>query len=68
MPVMSGNPDFDTYRLSEDHEAIRDAIRDIATGLNVLVTPIGHAGVGAGIVLTHRAQRLTLPERLGFTH
>ena len=25
------NPDFDTYRLSEDHEAIRDAIRDIAT-------------------------------------
>ena len=44
------------------------AIRDIATGLNVLVTPIGHAGVGAGIVLTHRAQRLTLPQRLGFTH
>jgi len=44
------------------------AIRDIAAGLNVLVTPIGHAGVGAGIVLTHRAQRLTLPERLGFIH
>lgn len=44
------------------------AIRDIAAGLNVLVTPIGHAGVGTGIVLTHRAQRLTLPERLGFIH
>ena len=44
------------------------AIREIAAGLNVLVTPIGHAGVGAGIVLAHRAQRLTLPERLGFTH
>ena len=44
------------------------AICDIAAGLNVLVTPIGHAGVGAGIVLTHRAQRLRLPERLGFTH
>ena len=23
------NPDFDTYRLSEDHEAIREAVRDI---------------------------------------
>lgn len=44
------------------------AIRGIAAGLNVLATPIGHAGVGAGIVLTHRAQRIVLPERLGFTH
>ena len=44
------------------------AIRDIAAGLNVMATPIGHAGVGAGIVLTHRAKRITLPERLGFTH
>ncbi|HEX8780233.1 MAG TPA: acyl-CoA dehydrogenase family protein [Nocardioides sp.] len=24
------NPDFDVYRLSEDHEAIREAVRDIA--------------------------------------
>ena len=27
---MSGNPDFDTYRLSEDHEAIREAVRAVA--------------------------------------
>ncbi len=44
------------------------AIRDIAAGLNVTVTPIGHAGVGEGITLTHRAQRIALPQRLGFTH
>lgn len=44
------------------------AIREIAAGLNVMVTPIGHAGVGEGILLTHRAQRVALPDRLGFTH
>ncbi|MBR7743487.1 acyl-CoA dehydrogenase family protein [Phycicoccus sp. BSK3Z-2] len=27
---MSGNPDFDTYRLPEDHEAIREAVRAVA--------------------------------------
>ncbi|MEO6789580.1 MAG: acyl-CoA dehydrogenase family protein [Ornithinibacter sp.] len=27
---MSGNPDFDTYRLSEDHEAIREAVRAVS--------------------------------------
>ena len=27
---MSGDPDFDTYRLSEDHEAIREAVRAVA--------------------------------------
>src|SRR6186713_2129898 len=27
---MSGNPDVDTYRLSEDHEAIREAVRAVA--------------------------------------
>ena len=27
---MSGNPDFDTYRLSEDHEAVREAVRAVA--------------------------------------
>ncbi len=27
---MSGNPDFDAYRLSEDHEAIREAVRELA--------------------------------------
>ncbi len=27
---MSGNPDFDLFKLSEDHEAIREAVRDIA--------------------------------------
>lgn len=44
------------------------AIREIAAGLNVVATPIGHAGVGEGLVLTHRAQRVALPERLGFIH
>ncbi|WP_447752034.1 thiamine-phosphate kinase [Sphingopyxis fribergensis] len=44
------------------------AIREIAAGLNIAVTPLGHAGVGEGIMLTHRAQRIALPDRLGFTH
>jgi len=44
------------------------AIREIAAGLGVAVTPIGHAGVGEGITLVHRAQRIALPERLGFMH
>jgi thiamine-monophosphate kinase len=44
------------------------AIREIAAGLNVAVTPLGHAGVGEGIMLTHRAQRIALPDRLGFMH
>jgi alkylation response protein AidB-like acyl-CoA dehydrogenase len=30
MLAMSGNRDFDTYRLSEDHEAIREAVRAVA--------------------------------------
>jgi thiamine-monophosphate kinase len=44
------------------------AIRAISAGLNIAVTPIGHAGVGEGIQLTHRAQRIALPARLGFMH
>jgi len=44
------------------------AIREIAAGLNVMVTMLGHAGVGEGITLTHRAQRIALPDRLGFMH
>ena len=44
------------------------AIREIAAGLNVIVTMLGHAGVGEGITLTHRAQRIALPDRLGFMH
>ncbi|AJA08003.1 thiamine-monophosphate kinase [Sphingopyxis fribergensis] len=44
------------------------AIREIAAGLNVMVTILGHAGVGEGIMLTHRAQRIALPDRLGFMH
>lgn len=44
------------------------AIREIAAGLNMMVTMLGHAGVGEGIMLTHRAQRIALPERLGFMH
>lgn len=44
------------------------AIRAIAAGLDVAVTAIGHAGVGTGLVLTHHARRVALPDRLGFTH
>lgn len=44
------------------------AIREIAAGLNIMVTILGHAGVGEGIMLTHRAQRIALPDRLGFMH
>lgn len=43
-------------------------IRQIGAGLGVAVTPVGHAGVGEGITLIHRAQRVALPERLGFLH
>ncbi len=44
------------------------SIRQIAAGLGAAVTPVGHAGVGEGLTLIHRAQRIALPERLGFTH
>jgi len=44
------------------------AIREIAAGTGVAVTPVGHAGVGEGLTLIHKAQRIALPERLGFTH
>ena len=27
---MAGNPAFDTYSLTEDHEAIREAVREVA--------------------------------------
>ena len=48
--------------------AAGEAIRELAARLNVAVTPLGHAGVGEGIMLTHRAQRIVPPERLGFMH
>jgi len=44
------------------------AIRKIAAGLEVAATVVGHAGVGEGITLTHRARRIALPDRLGFAH
>ena len=44
------------------------AIREIAAGLGIAVTPVGHAGVGEGLTLIHKAQRIALPARLGFTH
>ena len=44
------------------------AIREIGAGLDVAVTAVGHVGVGEGIMLTHRAQRIAPPERLGFMH
>lgn len=43
-------------------------IREIAGHLHTAVTMIGHAGVGEGIMLTHRAQRIAPPDRLGFMH
>lgn len=45
-----------------------EAIRAAAATTGVAVTMIGHAGVGEGITLIHKAQRIALPERLGFTH
>ncbi|SNT27773.1 thiamine-phosphate kinase [Sphingopyxis indica] len=45
-----------------------DHIREIAEGLNVAITPVGHAAVGEGIVLTDHARRVALPDRLGFMH
>ncbi|HET6523833.1 thiamine-phosphate kinase [Sphingopyxis sp.] len=47
---------------------VAGTIREVAAGLNVAVTPLGHAGVGEGIMLTHRAQRIAPPEHLGFMH
>jgi len=59
----------DDYQLLFTADAnAASAIRDIASGLNVAATPIGHVGVGQGITLTHRAQRIALPARLGFMH
>lgn len=59
----------DDYQLlfAADPDAA-DSIREIAAGLNIAATPIGHAGVGEGITLIHKAQRIALPQRLGFTH
>lgn len=48
--------------------AAETAIREIAGGLQVAATAIGHVGVGEGITLTDKAQRVALPERLGFMH
>ena len=44
------------------------AIRETGAGLGIALTPVGHAGVGEGLTLIHKAQRIALPERLGFTH
>lgn len=44
------------------------AIQVVAAQHGVAVTPVGHAGVGDGIQLIHRAQRIALPDRLGFMH
>lgn len=44
------------------------AIREIAAGLGIAITAVGHVGVGEGLTLIHKAQRIALPDRLGFTH
>ena len=43
-------------------------VRDVAAQTGIAVTPVGHAGVGEGIGLVHKAQRVALPVRLGFMH
>src|SRR3546814_8567182 len=50
----------DDYQLlfTADPGAAND-IRAIAAALNVAATPIGHAGVGDGITLTHRSETHT---------
>jgi thiamine-monophosphate kinase len=59
----------DDYQLLFSADASEAAaIREIAARTGVAVTPVGHAGVGAGLTLIHKAQRIALPERLGFTH
>ena len=44
------------------------ALSEVPAALGVAVTVVGHAGVGEGITLVHKAQRIALPQRLGFTH
>lgn len=59
----------DDYQLLFAADADEAAsIREIAAGLGISITAVGHAGVGEGLTLIHKAQRILLPQRLGFTH
>jgi thiamine-monophosphate kinase len=66
LAAVTAGDDYQLLFTADPGQAPR--IRDIGSALNVAVTPIGHTGVGTGLVLTHNAQRLVLPARLGFTH
>jgi len=59
----------DDYQLlfAADPDAAQ-AVRELGATAGIAVTPVGYAGVGAGITLVHSAQRIALPDRLGFTH
>ena len=66
LAAVTAGDDYQLLFTADPGQAPR--IREIGSALNVVVTPIGHVGVGAGIMLTHSAQRLALPARLGFMH
>ncbi len=66
LAAATAGDDYQLLFAAEPREA--SAIREIADRLDVAVTAIGHVGVGEGIGLTDRAQRVALPERLGFMH
>lgn len=59
----------DDYQLLFAADALAEpAIRAAAAEAGVAVAVVGHADVGAGLMLVHQAQRIALPDRLGFTH
>jgi len=66
MAAATAGDDYQLLFAADPAEAA--AIREIAEGLDVRVTVLGHTAVGEGVVLTHKAQRVPLPERLGFMH
>ncbi|HMO77129.1 MAG TPA: thiamine-phosphate kinase, partial [Sphingopyxis sp.] len=66
LAAASAGDDYQLLFAADPAQAAR--IREIGSALGVAVTPIGHAGVGEGILLTHHAQRIALPARLGFMH
>jgi thiamine-monophosphate kinase len=66
LAAATAGDDYQLLFAADPAEAAR--IREISAGLDIAVTAIGHAGVGAGIMLTHHARRITLPARLGFMH
>ena len=66
LAAATAGDDYQLLFAADPGEAV--AIREIGAGLGIALTPVGHAGVGEGLTLIHKAQRIVLPERLGFTH